>query len=305
MMKKQRGAVKSLMEMSLIMLLMPSGILSSTSDIMRKYYYINQSMTWAAAQSYCKQKHIDLATVDSMNDVNKLINTVDPGYRGSVWIGLNRATQGRWVWSTGDDTVSQYSNWMAGEPNGDGPCIDVSKGLWNDCPCYYAWNFVCYNESVGNVLITTPKNWNDALSYCRQYHTDLGAARSSVEQNQLSNVSGNGPWAWIGLFFDSWQWSDLRKFYFRYWAAGQPTSGDCVAMSTTDSGKWATYSCDQSRPFICYDVYQKQVIRLNLSCDRKCNMDDPSLQAVILNEISKKLKSVGLGNYIRINWGKN
>nr|XP_055059851.1 macrophage mannose receptor 1-like [Misgurnus anguillicaudatus] len=233
-------------------------------------------MTWASAQSYCRQKHIDLATIDSMNDVNKLINTVDPGYIGSVWTGLKRATVSRWVWSMGEDTLSQYKAWNTGEPY----------------------------ESVGNVLITTPKNWRDAQSYCRQYHTDLATIHNSVEQNQVYTLVGSGPWAWIGLFLDSWQWSDLRSFYFRYWAAGQPTTGDCVAMSTTDSGKWATYSCVQSRPFICYDVYQKQVIRLNLSCRGKCDMNDPSLQAVILNKIGTKLKSIGLDNYIRINWGK-
>ncbi|XP_055059003.2 snaclec purpureotin subunit beta-like, partial [Misgurnus anguillicaudatus] len=160
------------------------------------------------------------------------------------------------------------------------------------------------NESIGNILITTGKNWRDAQSYCRQYHTDLATIHNSVEQKQVYSLFPSGWWAWLGLVADSWQWSDLRKFYFRYWAAGQPTTGDCVAMSTTDSGKWASYSCDQSLPFICYDAFQKQVIRLNLSCRGKCDMNDPSLQAVILNKIGTKLKSIGLANYIRINWGK-
>ncbi|XP_065122069.1 macrophage mannose receptor 1-like [Paramisgurnus dabryanus] len=260
------------------------------------YYYINQSMTWAAAQSYCRQKHIDLATIDSMNDVNRLIRTVDPGYSGSVWIGLKRGTVSRWVWSMGEDTLSQYKAWNTGEPYGDGPCVETHNGIWNDFPCNTHLNFVCYNESVGNVLIKTSKNWRDAQSYCRQYHTDLATIHNSVEQNQVYTLDGSGQRVWIGLFADSWQWSDLRKFYFRYWAAGQPTTGDCVAMSTADSGKLATYICDQSRPFICYDVYQKQVIRLNLSCRGKCNMNDSSLQAVILNERFRQQSSRCNGN---------
>ncbi len=94
--------------------------------------------------------------------------------------------------------------------------------------------------------------WRDAQGYCRQHHTDLASISSPEQQNLLSNESS----LWIGLFLDSWEWSDQMNLSFRHWDAGQPSqssgSGDCVGMSRNNSGKWAQYSCDLQQPFICY-----------------------------------------------------
>ncbi|XP_073728209.1 uncharacterized protein [Misgurnus anguillicaudatus] len=75
-------------------------------------------------------------------------------------------------------------------------------------------------------------------------------------------------------------------------------------MSITDSGKLVQYSCNQQQHFICYGVVKKQIVRLNLSCDGKCSLTDTSLQMAILNEMHKKLKSVGLKN-TQISWRKD
>ncbi|KAL0201648.1 hypothetical protein M9458_004835, partial [Cirrhinus mrigala] len=68
---------------------------------------------------YCREWFTDLATVESMDDVNRLVNIVDAEYSGSVWIGLKRGTQKRWVWSNGENKT-QYNNWASGEPDWDG-----------------------------------------------------------------------------------------------------------------------------------------------------------------------------------------
>ncbi|XP_067309546.1 lymphocyte antigen 75-like [Pseudorasbora parva] len=111
------------------------------------------------------------------------------------------------------------------------------------------------------------------------------------------------------LFLDSWEWSDKWNLFFRNWAAGPPSqssgSGDCVGMLTTNSGKWAQYSCDLQQPFICYHVEKrKQIVRLKLSCNGECTLNDPSLQTAILKEINEKLKSMGLENDSKISWTK-
>ncbi|XP_065132923.1 macrophage mannose receptor 1-like isoform X2 [Paramisgurnus dabryanus] len=229
MVKHQRGAVRAVTNMSLFLLLLLSGLLCSASGSDRKYFYIDIRMNWTDAQSYCRERYTDLATVDSMDDVNRMINTVNDRYIGSVWIGLQRATQSRWGWSMGDDTVTQYSGWSP-----------------NPTP-----------ENTGYIRKQINKTWTDAQSYCRQYHTDLATVRNSKDQNQLIATVGYGPWVWIGLFLDSWQWSDQWNLFFRNWPAGYPSqttgSGDCAAMSITYSGKWFQYSCDLQRPFFCYE----------------------------------------------------
>ncbi|XP_016352587.1 C-type mannose receptor 2-like [Sinocyclocheilus anshuiensis] len=231
-------------------------------------------MSWPEAQSYCRERFTDLATVDSMGDVNRLLNIVDAGYNGSVWIELKRGTQNRWGWSNGDDTLAQY-------------------------------------KSTGDIRIALFKNWTEAQSYCRMYHTDLSIIRNKEDTTRLRRIIVYPEVLWFGLFLDSWEWSDKWSRFFRYWAAGQPSkrsgSGDCVGMLRNNSGKWAQYSCDLQQPFFCYGdekLVRKQIVRLKLSCNGKCAVNDHSLLTAILNKISEKLKSMGLQNDSKISWRK-
>nr|XP_055057297.1 macrophage mannose receptor 1-like [Misgurnus anguillicaudatus] len=294
------------MNMSLFVLLLLSGLLCSASGLWREYQYINISMTWTDAQSYCRERFTDLATVDSMDDMNRMMNTVNDGYSGSVWIGLQKGTESNWVWSNGEDNIS-YIPWNIGEPNG-GNCANFINNAWFDYWCVTELRFVCYNEATGYIKIDSLKNWTDAQSYCRQYHTDLPTIHDSEEQKQLyAAVNYDGNWYWIGLYKESWQWSDQRNFTFRNWAAGHPfiNSGDCAAMSTIDSGKWVRYSCDQQYPFICYGedkLVKRQTVRLNLSNNGNLNLNDPTVQTAILNKLSEKLKIMGLGGLRSISW---
>nr|XP_055057218.1 C-type mannose receptor 2-like [Misgurnus anguillicaudatus] len=297
------------MNMNLFVLFLLSGLLCSASGLWREYQYINISMSWTEAQSYCREIYTDLATVDSMDDVNRMMKKVNDGYRGSVWIGLQTANQKRWVWSNGEDNIS-YNQWAPEEPFGSGDCVILYSNASYDYPCETPLSSVCYNESNGYVIINDVKNWTDAQSYCRQYHTDLAFVHNSREQLQLyAAVVDFWKWAWIGLFLDSWQWSDQWNLAFRNWAPGQQFQrlGDCVAMSTTDSGKWVQYSCDQKYHFICHGVdklVQKQTVRLKLSNDGKHNLTDPLLQTAIMNEINIKLKNLGVEN-TQIKWRKD
>ncbi len=83
-------------------MLILTGLFWSNSALSRPYYYINARMSWPEAQSYCRSKYTDLATVDSMGDVNRMVNRWDAGYSGLVWIGLKKGTQKRWGWSNGE-----------------------------------------------------------------------------------------------------------------------------------------------------------------------------------------------------------
>ncbi|XP_051989316.1 macrophage mannose receptor 1-like isoform X2 [Xyrauchen texanus] len=296
------------MDQRLAILVLLSGILWSSSGLSRQYHYINERMPWSDAQSYCRSRYTDLATVDDMNDVSRLVKTVDAGYSGSVWIGLKSGTQSRWGWSKGDNTLTQYSGWKPGKPDGEGKCVYFAYGFWINSPCSTRLFVVCYNESTGYNMVNVWKNWTEAQSYCRQYHTDLATIRSSEEQNQLNSIVGQGPWVWIGLFLDSWEWSDQWSLFFRYWATGQPSQGsDCVGMLTNDSGRWVPDSCDLQRPFVCHGderLTKKQIVRLKLSSDEKSNLNDPLTQTAVLNKISEKLKSTGLESNSKISWRK-
>ncbi|KAL1280945.1 hypothetical protein QQF64_015545 [Cirrhinus molitorella] len=276
----------SIMDRSQFVLLLLSGLFWNSSGLSRPYHYINTAMTWSNAQSYCRERFTDLATVDSMDDVNRLINTVEARYSGSVWIGLTRGTQKRWLWSNGENTT-QYYNWASGHPNGDGDCVVTYSGVWHTTQCIYGRYFVCFGNS-GYILVQSVKSWSEAQSYCRQFYIDLPTIHNSEENNQIKQILLNGWQIWIGLFLDPWEWSDQWDLRFRHWAAGQPSmnTGACVGMSATDSGKWSQQHCDLQQPFICYgDDKRKKIVRLKVTCNGECTLNDPSLQTAILNEV--------------------
>ncbi|KAL1280946.1 hypothetical protein QQF64_015546 [Cirrhinus molitorella] len=266
-------------------------------------------MSWSAAQSYCRWRYTDLATVDSMDDVNRLVNLVDAGYSGSVWIGLKRGTQKHWLWSNGENNT-QYYNWSPGQPDNDGDCgaLYYWQGVldWVDVYCSYGRRFVCYDNS-GYILILDPKAWSDARSYCRQFHTDLALVHDFQENEQKKQLIEPGWEHWFGLYADSWEWSDQWDLRFRYWAADQPsmTTDSCIGMSATDSGKWSQQSCDLQQPFFCHgDDKRKQIVRLIVTCNGECTLNDPTVQTAILNEISEKLKDMMLESNSTISWIK-
>ncbi|XP_073786913.1 putative C-type lectin domain family 20 member A [Danio rerio] len=298
------------MDESLFVLLLLSGLSCSSSAVSRQYNYINLRMSWSDAQSYCRERFTDLATVDTMDDVKRLINTVDAGYNGSVWIGLKRGTQKCWGWSNREDKLQQHTNWKYRHLKDEDECGDFALGVWQSYPCSSNLPFVCYSESIGLISMQKLKNWTEAQSFCRKRYTDLVNIRNSKEHKQLKSVTPLGSWIWTGLYRNSWEWSDKLSRFFRYWAAGQPSqsagSGDCVSMSQNNSGKWFVDNCYQQRPFICYDykVIKKQIVSLNFSCKEKCALNNPSAQTAILNKISEKLKSLGMENNSNIQWRK-
>ncbi|KAL6468221.1 hypothetical protein MHYP_G00238980 [Metynnis hypsauchen] len=277
--------------------------------LVRLYYFVNDSKTWTEAQTYCRKKFTDLATVDSVKDISSLMTAVDVGYNGSLWIGLTQAGQKHWGWSRGDELLSNFSNWDAGRPNGKGWCAVTVNGVWNDYDCGEALYFVCYYEGTGGyILVQTSKNWYDAQSYCRTNYTDLASIRSPWEQKQVTSLVNKGVSVWVGLFLDTWQWSDQWSLLFRNWAAGQPSSGNgnCSAVVMGDSGKWIADNCTGLHSFICYieadRVKKQQTVKVTVSSNGKADLNDPLMKATLLNEIEKQLKRQGIGNNTKLSW---
>ncbi|XP_056325541.1 uncharacterized protein LOC130238516 [Danio aesculapii] len=287
------------------------GLSWSSSAVSRQYNYMNLRMSWSDAQNYCRERFTDLATVDTMDDVNRLINSVDAGYNGSVWIGLKRGTQKRWVWSFGDDTIAQYNDWGPGEPVSGNDCVYLNR-TWLTAKCSDLRGSLCVNSRGNYGIILLDQSWSEAQTYCRQNSLDLVTIRSADQEISLVKIVIKYTHLWIGLYRDSWEWSDKWNRSFRYWAPGQPSqsagSADCVGMSRNDSGQWAPYSCDLQQPFICYGddkLIRKQTVRLKLSCDGNCKLNDSSLQTAVLNQVTKRLKSMELESSSKISWIKS
>uniref|UniRef100_A0A3B4DUS8 C-type lectin domain-containing protein n=1 Tax=Pygocentrus nattereri TaxID=42514 RepID=A0A3B4DUS8_PYGNA len=127
--------------------------------LFRLYHFVNDPKTWTKAQTYCRNRFTDLASVDSVKDMSRLMKLlVDVGYSGSLWIGLTQAVQPRWGWSRGDELLSNFSNWDAGRPNGTGKCVFTINGVWRNYDCTVALYFVCYYGESVNVFKNQVRN---------------------------------------------------------------------------------------------------------------------------------------------------
>ncbi|XP_036420726.1 macrophage mannose receptor 1-like isoform X4 [Colossoma macropomum] len=200
-----------------------------------------------------------------------------------------------------------YRNWRSGEPNNvanEGEyCVALyfDNGDWLDDVCYKSYTFVCYNEKKTTeryIFINETKTWHDAQSYCREHHTDLASVRNQTENQQIFNISknySNSQNIWIGLFNDSWQWSDESNSTFRYWMSGPDKYGHgemCAAVF--EQGYWNNVSCTNKLPFICYEN-KLILINQNLSWRealRYCRVNHVDLVSVHSEEIQLWVKEV-------------
>ncbi|KAI5091455.1 C-type mannose receptor 2 isoform X2 [Silurus meridionalis] len=245
-----------------------------SSLLSRQYHFINENKTWADAQRYCRENYIDLATIDNMEEMNTLLNTVNGRYSGLAWIGLYGELDS-WRWSLDDDDFyhegeRDYRGWFH-EPdnyNGNEMCVSMnSEGEWFDQICTDRKTFICYNGKNGTEMYTwinQHMTWTEAQHYCRKHYTDLASVRKQTDNQEILNLTG-GSAAWIGLYRTR-LWSNKQESTYENWRPATPEQPDnglyakwesgnqhCTAVSFRDSGHWTDENCLATFPFICYE----------------------------------------------------
>ncbi|KAK6466250.1 hypothetical protein HHUSO_G36581 [Huso huso] len=117
-----------------------SGICEVAASHFRKYHFVKDEKSWFDAQSYCRENHTDLATIESQEETEKVLN-ISAGLI-NAWIGLYYDKE-NWQWSNGDNV--SYYNWKSSLS-----CISVdSNGEWVDSDCHSnRYSFICYNGKV-------------------------------------------------------------------------------------------------------------------------------------------------------------
>ncbi len=119
------------------------------SSCIRQYHFVNESKSWTEAQRYCRHNYTDLATIDNMEEMNRLYKAVRRTY-GKAWIGLYDDLNS-WRWSL-DNTALQggFKSWYVQQQvnsYGQSLCVYMSnyRGTWSEAFCYNTFPFVCYD----------------------------------------------------------------------------------------------------------------------------------------------------------------
>ncbi|KAI5609683.1 hypothetical protein C0J50_12100, partial [Silurus asotus] len=240
--------------------------------IPHRYHFVNENKNWSEAQTYCRDKYTDLATISNMDEMKKLNITLKKENAKLAWIGLKSESVGEWKWSLAEQTFYRdgdtYRNWSSEEPNNAKKkefCVMMSRsdGSFLDENCDTTLHFVCYNEKSINryAFEKSNKTWREAQTLCREKYTDLVSVRNQSENQEILNISKKeipssnyvDLYVWIGLFNDSWKWSDQSKSSFRYWNPDKPRDDlKCAAVRGSEQHYWNNVSCTEKLPFICH-----------------------------------------------------
>ncbi|KAK2862656.1 hypothetical protein Q5P01_002189 [Channa striata] len=273
-----------------------------------EYHHVPEAKTWNEAQSYCRQKYTDLATIKNTEEMNQLISTVSSaGYSSQVWIGLYN--QINWRWSDGyTGSGAGYRNWETSAKQPDFDSADQffvsigSDGRWWDDDSSVKHPFICYAGNQQNpefVFVHEESNWSSAQSYCRENFTDLITVRNRTENRKIQNLVPDKKWAWTGLFRDpNFYWSDQSIFSYSCWDDVLNPVGllniICGVADLQSSGKWKFLPCDTRKPFVCYKI-KKQVVKLRMKLeDSSVDLNDPTIKANILKQLQNRLKEKGV-----------
>ncbi|TRY88511.1 hypothetical protein DNTS_033061 [Danionella cerebrum] len=118
-----------------------------------KLILIQQNLTWLESMGYCRQHHVDLVSVDSVEMQRRVGNVVKRASTESVWLGLhNFCSMNMWIWLNGE--VVCYQNWAPGNGTAPEDCrLEWRKGAmesggdhhWISLPESRKLNFICTN----------------------------------------------------------------------------------------------------------------------------------------------------------------
>ncbi|XDV47022.1 hypothetical protein PO909_016773 [Leuciscus waleckii] len=294
---------------------------SFSFSVPRHYVFVKESKTWAEAQRYCRDKYIDLATIENDQQTNQLINTFKDDSIDLAWIGLYDDLNS-WKWTLEDSDFfkvgeKDFRNWFKlDQVNNGGQYMYVYmySGMWYTTVWYSELPFICYdgrmNASASYVFVSQYKNWTEAQSYCREHHTDLVSIRNETENYRVQSLVPYDYYSvWIGLYRTRY-WSDQSNSSFNNWRTGQPDStGSCTVVSFSNSGKWTDEFCFSRYPFICYSAltssHQYHFVSVNKTwteAQRYCRQNYTDLATIDNMEEMIRLINTVNGSYNGSAW---
>ncbi|XP_058240962.1 C-type mannose receptor 2-like [Hemibagrus wyckioides] len=299
--------------MKLVLFLLCFSAAASKPPVRHTYHVVMTKASWTDAQSYCRGMYSDLATIVTKKDLMRLKKELESNnLTSSAWIGLYNDIDS-WRWSLNDLKNTVLQKWKPHEPNNEGgnqSCAIIdSQGYWYDEPCADPNPFICYSAGKTGadrfVGVSSPlMSWTEAQTYCRTFHTDLASAFNQTDNDLLQQVASTQGSSWMGLFRDTWKWSDGTIPTDLQWSSGQPDNyyrdEDCSAVYNR---VFSDEACTNLYYFICHSfppMWEQKIVRLQVKSDG--SVLDSAVQSSILEQIKQKVKDQGMLMEAAVSW---
>nr|XP_055056230.1 uncharacterized protein LOC129440737 [Misgurnus anguillicaudatus] len=161
------------------------------------------------------------------------------------------------------------------------------------------------NSTVEYHLINQLKMWKEAQQYCRDQYIDLVTIRNETEQELLTNLMYLSGGVWIGLFRDSWKWSDQSSLSSSNQLAVESLNGANENCATTNfNGNFEDWLCSTTFYFYCNTVNKKrQIVRVQLKSNVD-NMSDVQLKTRVLQKLRQNLSDLMVDGELTLTWRK-
>ncbi|TWW79979.1 hypothetical protein D4764_10G0010090 [Takifugu flavidus] len=306
------------MDRCVILMLFTSGFGFSCSShlSLRTYHIISKGLTWEGAQQYCRENFQDLATFESMDDVNSITELYDWS-----WIGLHEYSKSwktmskdinSWRWSlTGEGSRTGYYKWRDSEPDNHmlmEHCVGMKPGgYWFDDSCQREKRFVCYDVVEGKnayVYVSEVKSWYSALTYCRQHHIGFPVIENSDQQKLVHSAipSYSDAPIWLGLYRVPWVWSDGSQSSYRNFSSSKSENykDEKLCVSAKSNSEWSDFNCSSVRPFICQQVSELTTL-VSLRMESSADLSDSTINQQLLHQLGAALLRLGWTN-VHLQW---
>lgn len=161
-------------------------------------------MTWDETQSYCRENHTDLVTIQSLDDM-KTLSMIAAGSNvtSMIWTGLRRYDVKSWMWSSGDTPgLADYDNWASLLTSSQDCGALRVDGKWLGVDCNTALPFVCQTGECHISLIPIHNQW--------QKCNNLIIFSSETTNHHFRVLSGLD---WVGTGPCQW----CESLVYRWW----------------------------------------------------------------------------------------
>uniref|UniRef100_A0A6Q2YAE0 Mannose receptor, C type 1b n=1 Tax=Esox lucius TaxID=8010 RepID=A0A6Q2YAE0_ESOLU len=247
-----------------------------------QYYFNSHVMAMEDARDFCRQRHADLAVINTLTENTFLWKKVR-GF-GSHYIGLTVDLDKSFGWMDGSPVV--FQRWDENQPdfkNNDENCVVMTSYLgelktrsdpsllpslskmeviWASSACSYIHCILMCPQCYKLIGYRSPSTWLEARKQCQSVGANLASIANRGEQVFLTTQMGPGATdLWIGLNSlerSSLVWTDGRARKYFNWVP------NWVCITHSILGKWKLISCNDTHGFICQRKVGEKIIILHI-----------------------------------------